>query len=518
MQSCKPHPNVLIICADEMRADHMACAGNPVVRTPHLDRLARRGTLFQQAHVNNPICMPARATMFTGLLPRDHGVRINGQSLRRDIPVLPDIFRRAGYRTHAAGKLHLTPWVPMVEPPDIQAFPECMDYWTKGIIREFPTPYYGFQSVDFVGGHTAYAYGPYLDWLRQKGGDPRQLQPAAGRPSATGAPLCYTMALPEEFHYNRFIADSTIRLITESAGENTPPFFAWCSFPDPHMPVAPPEPYASLYDPRSVPAPAVREGELDELPPIYRRIRSGAVKPYEVNNAGVTPDQWRELIAGTYGMITHMDAEIGRVLDALEQTGQLENTVIVFTADHGDMMGDHGLLWKAFYTFRGCVRIPLLVAAPGMPGGRAEPALVSQVDLLPSMLDLCGIPLPGSDWVSRKTPFAWGTQQPLRLFPGRSWKPLLNGAAAAIRDAVVIENDDPSTGFRVRSLVTPTHRLTLYPGTEDGELFDRSDDPDELRNLWHRPERAALKQTLIRRLLDAYSLETPLYPIPPWNS
>ena len=150
MDSVADRPNVLIFCVDQMRADHMGCAGNAVVRTPNLDRLAAMGTRFSRAYCNNPICMPARASMFTGMLPRDHGLRVNGQALRRDLPVLPGILSEAGYRTHAAGKLHLTPWVPMVWPPDPEKYPECLDYWGDGHIQKFPEPYYGFQTVDYV--------------------------------------------------------------------------------------------------------------------------------------------------------------------------------------------------------------------------------------------------------------------------------------------------------------------------------------------------------------------------------
>ena len=149
-------PNVLIFCVDEMRADHLGSAGNPIVQTPNLDRLAAQGVFFRRSYCNNPICMPARATMFTGLLPRDHGVRINGQALRQDLPTLPSILANAGYLTHAAGKLHLTPWVPMVQPPQPQTYPECLAYWQGGIMAKFPTPYYGFQTVDYVDGHTSY--------------------------------------------------------------------------------------------------------------------------------------------------------------------------------------------------------------------------------------------------------------------------------------------------------------------------------------------------------------------------
>ena len=500
-----------------MRADHMACAGNPVVHTPALDRIAARGTTFPGAHCNNPICMPARASMLTGLLPRDHGLCVNGQSLRRDLPVLPQLLADAGYATHAGGKLHLTPWVPGVEPPDTDRYPECLACWQRGDIAVFPEPYYGFQSVDFVGGHVSFVYGPYIEWLRSRGGDPALLTPAYALAKPTGAPSCFKAALPEDLHYNRYIADSAIRLIDGSAAGDRP-FFAWCSFPDPHMPCAPPRPYCDMYDPADVPPPVSRDGELDDLPPVYRRVLSGATRPNGIDNRGVTEAHWREMIALTYGMVTHVDTEVGRVLDALERAGQADRTVIIFISDHGDMMGDHGLLWKAFYTFRGCIRIPFIVSAPGYPGGRTSPALVSQVDLLPSVLDLCGVDMPGSDWSARETPYARGSEQALSPYPGRSWRGLLEDPAGRIRDSVVIENDDPTSGYRVRALVTESHRLSVYPGTGEGELFDLGRDPHELRNLWYDPAHSELRSGLTAQLLDAYSRDTPLHPIPSWNA
>lgn len=510
-----PRTNILIFCVDEMRADHLGCAGNRVVRTPNLDRLAADGTLFTRSYCNNPICMPARSTMFTGLLPRDHGVRINGQALRRDLPTLPGILAQAGYRTHAVGKLHLTPWVPQVEPPDPARCPECMSYWQRGELAKMPTPYYGFQTVDLVGGHTAYAYGDYIDWLRQHGGDPEDLQPHRGKPTRHGAPSCYTMALSPELHYNRFIADRTIAHM-EAAAAASEPFFLWCSFPDPHCPVAPPEPYASMYRSSRVALPHRRKGEVAGLPPWYADVLSGKLKPNGVDSSGVTDAQWREIIAGTYGMISHIDAEIGRVLGALAVTGLDEDTVVVFLSDHGDMMGDHGLLWKAYYTFDGCIRIPTIVRSPGAIEGQVCDALVSQLDLMPSILDICGVGLPGSDWESRETPFERGSIQPLRNYPGHSWRGIVEGWQDTIRDHVVVENDDPTTGLRPRTLVTPEYRLTVYPGTPYGELCQLATDPHELENLWDR--KPHLRQELVGQLLSAYAEDTPLYPIPPWNS
>lgn len=512
-----PRPNVLIFCVDEMRADHLGCAGNPIVQTPHLDNLAARGVLFSRSYVNNPICMPARSTMFTGLLPRDHGVRVNGQALRQDLPTLPGVLAQAGYRTHAAGKLHLTPWVPMVEPPRPDLYPECLAYWRDGVIQIFPEPYYGFQTVDFVGGHVSYAYGEYIAWLKAQGGDPSLLTPERALEPPSGAPGCYKLALPQELHYNRYIADSSIRLIQECA-RSRQPFFAWCSFPDPHVPVAPPKPYCDLYDPRQIPLPARRVGEEADLPPYYAQVLAGKLRPNGTDNRPIPDAHWQEMIALTYGMVTHIDAEIGRVLAALDAAGLRENTIVLFLSDHGDMMGDHGLLWKGPYTFQGCIRIPTIVAAPGMAGGRISEALIAQMDLMPSLLDLCGVPMPGSDWAAKPTTFERGSVQPLAPYPGRSWREILEGKTERTRETVVIENDDPTMGFRVRCLVTERYRLTVYPGTPHGELFDLLADPHELYNLWNRPEAQGLQQELIARLLHDYSLETPYHPIPPWNS
>ena len=157
-------PNVLIFCVDEMRADHLSPMGNGIVRTPNLERIAARGTTFTRGYCNNPICMPARSSMFTGMLPRDHGVRVNGQSLRREIPTLPGALATAGYRTHSAGKLHLTPWVPKTE-KHLPDHPESMAAWNDGAVKKIPVPYFGFQTVDFVGGHTAFIYGEYIEWF-----------------------------------------------------------------------------------------------------------------------------------------------------------------------------------------------------------------------------------------------------------------------------------------------------------------------------------------------------------------
>ncbi len=323
------------------------------------------------------------------------------------------------------------------------------------------------------------------------------------------------MAIQEEFHYNRYIADSSIAKINEN---HESPFFIWCSFPDPHAPCAPPKPYCDMYRPEDIPLPISREGELDDLPPFYQKVIDGELRPNGVDNRNIKPEHWQQLIAMTYGMITHLDAEIGRVLDALELSGKRDNTIIAFIADHGDMMGDHGLLWKSFYTFKGCSNIQFILSPPDGLKENINPHLISQIDLMPSILDLCNIPVPGSDWQEANTSYERGALVPLKTYPGKSAKEMLLHPNASIRDSVVIENDDPTMGFRVRCLVTENYRMAIYPETEHGELFDLLTDPDDCHNLWYKKDYQAIKNELILKLLNDYSKETPLYPIPVSNS
>jgi len=187
-----------------------------------------------------------------------------------------------------------------------------------------------------------------------------------------------------------------------------------------------------MYGPQDIPPPPRRKGKVEDIPPYYSKIFSGEIKPNGNNNTNISDAYWQEMIALTYGMVTHIDEEIGRVLALLDKMGLKENTLIIFLADHGDMMGDHGLLWKGPYTFGGCINIPTIVSAPGIDGkGVVSNALISQIDLLPSVLGFCKIPMPGDGWKKVETPFERGSMIPLHICPGRSWLPLLKKKGAA---------------------------------------------------------------------------------------
>jgi arylsulfatase A-like enzyme len=496
-------PNILCFITDQQRADHLGCAGNPVLHTPVLDRLAASGVRLERAYASNPLCMPVRATLFTGLTPRGHGVRTNGIPLRRDLPTLAGALAAAGYRTHAAGKLHLTPWWPQhgQDPATLNegAFAECGALWASGQIRGLPAPYYGFQGIDLAGGHGDYFWGDYAAWLETEHPGALSLyQPGAALRPRTGADQSWVSAMPAAWHHSTWIAGRAIDFLRRQAAGDAP-FFLWCSFPDPHHPFCPPEPYAARYDPASIPLPPRRAGELDDLPPHFRASYEGDVQVSgRQKRMQMPPEHLREIIAHTYGMVALLDEQIGRVLAALDELGLQRDTIVVFLSDHGDLLGDHGLINKGPFHLEGLLRVPMIWSWPGhFAPGATSAALVSSIDFAPTVLDLCGVPVPEGPLPPRVE-----APQQLPPWPGRSLAPVLRGEVQGIHEAVLVENDEDYLGLRLRTLVTPRIKLTAYPGQPYGELFDLQEDPHELHNRWSDPAYARLRDELRLQLLD----------------
>jgi arylsulfatase A-like enzyme len=496
-------PNVLCLVTDQHRHDHLGCAGNPIIQTPNLDRLATSGIRFDRCYVNNPVCMPSRSTMWTGLAPRSHGVRCNGIPLNPRIPTIVDALADAGYRTHGVGKFHLSPFhisngadPAALDPTD---WPEGKEMWVGGHINALPTPYYGLHSAEFCGGHGDFIWGDYRCWLMTEA--PRVLERIGAWVASVGREDWESMGpshLPVDLHHSHWVADRTIEFL-KGQSDSGQPFFCWCSFPDPHHPYHAPEPYHSMYDPQDMPIPARREGELVDLPPHYNRIQHEHLRVEGVNGPITrfyhhTP----EIAARTYGMVSNVDANIGRVLDTLDALGLRENTLIVYLSDHGDLMGDHWLQQKGPFHYQGLIRVPFIWSWPGhIEVATVKANLVSMLDFAPTILDLCGVSIP--EGPRPEEPFL-----PLELppWPGNSLRPLLEGRAEVVRDAALVEQDDDRLGLRLRTLVTERYRLTWYSSQPYGELFDLQEDPHELFNLWDEPQSRTLRDQLVAHLLD----------------
>jgi len=478
-----PVKSVLLFLTDQQRKDSIGAYGNPRIRTPHLDRLAREGVRFERAYTTNPFCCPARASILTGLYPRTHGVWHNGIQFDAVAPpTLGDLLQEQGYRTGSVGKVHLNAWFGPHPPTGYQ---ESQDYWARHPeLAGWHGPYCGFQEVELVIGHVHYSVrgGHYAAWLAQEFPEGRDLLQRQRALRDLGYVDCWWNAIPDAYHYNTWIADRTIALIDRFAGG---PFFIHCSFPDPHHPFSACQPYASLYDPADMPDPLPASlEELEHLPPHYRAMHLGEPsefpswrpRPFAREIAGAP---LREIMAQTYGMVTHVDRCIGRILDHLEARGLLDETLIIFTADHGEMLGDHGFLFKGPWFYQSLLNVPLLIRCPGgMPGVRQE--LVGHVDLVPTALDCLGLEVP-------------------EYLPGHSLKGHLHGRPAFIRDAVLTEFRPDGKNMKV--LHTPDWKYVYYHGAPYGELFNLREDPQERRNLFDDPACAGVRRELHDRLL-----------------
>ncbi|MFW5802511.1 MAG: sulfatase [Verrucomicrobiota bacterium] len=367
-------PNILLISADQMRWDCLGAAGNPAIQTPNLDRLSRRGVLFRNGFTPDPICVPARASIMTGNYPHVcTGSKKNGGRIRDDQPLLTETLKAVGYHTYALGKLHFVPYSPPGEPRLVHGFQHVKLTESGRILKQFDPKGNQRGLEDYIDYLADVGWGGYS---RAHGIGNNDVRPCRS-------------PLPPEHHVDHWIADCTIDAIdehrTERAGQ---PFFMWMSSPKPHSPYDPPKGYDDIYDPREIPAPFGWgengvEQQLSSKDPAIDKTR------FTHGVDSVSPQAWQVVRAYYYGCITFLDAQIGRVLDHLERTGLLDDTLILFTADHGDLTGDFGSCFKTCHC-SGSVRVPFLAAGPGVCQGEVSDALVGLQDILPTFAAVAG--------------------------------------------------------------------------------------------------------------------------------
>ena len=491
--------NILLITSDQQ---HWCTLGhlNPEVKTPNLDRLAARGTTYCRSYTVNPTCTPTRATLITGQYPSQHGAWALGTKLPDNAHTIGDDLQEAGYRTALIGKAHFQQVLDHPRFRSIESNPHQQDLeWWK----EFNGPFYGFDYVELARNHAdEYHVGQhYALWMEKKGfTDWRQ---CFWPPAGTAERQYGTWNMPEEYHYDAWIAERTNAKMAEYA-ENGENFMLWASFLDPHPPYLAPEPWATMYDPDRLTVPEITPGEHDRNPPHFQLTQEEKpdFAPWQEPGGHVMHGFHSHLrdragrardMAIYYGMISLMDKYIGKILGQLEALGLTENTLVVFTSDHGNLFGQHGLTAKGAFLYEDMIRVPLIVSMPGtVPAGVTSPALQSLVDLPVTFLSAAEVAVP-------------------RTMTGVDQKQVWYGQSASARDHVIVENRHQPTTIHQRTYVNERYKLTVYYNREYGELFDLQEDPGEQHNLWADPAAADLKCRLLLKLIHAELGKEPIW-------
>ncbi len=527
-------PNFLFFITDQQRWDHVGYAGNRVLRTPFIDSIAEGGSWLSRFYVSSPTCMSNRAAFMTGRIPRVNGVRYNGIPLDLDSVTFVDLLLAAGYRTALIGKSHLQGMISepakvpreafadelRAPPPDLA---EAMrsrhsrdDYSAEmslGLVQperkaEIRTPYYGFEDVALCLGHGDLVTGHYSEWLDRKAPG-LNLQPGlagARAVSDVGAAQVYQTAIPESLYPTRFVEEETVEWLERHASGGGAPFFLQCSFPDPHHPFTPPGQYYSMYDPDEVePPPSFFSPTREATPPqalLWDEFARGVESTRWTFPFVTGEPQARDMVAKTYGQITMIDDAVGNVLESLERLGLAGNTVVCFLSDHGEYLGDHGLMLKGPMQYQSVVRTPFVWRDPDPRFNRGR------IDELGSTVDLA------------RTVLARAGLRPYNGIQGIDLCPLFRGKGA-IRDHVLVEYTTQYPYLGLDDLVTVTTlidrrwRLSVWQNRDWGELYDLASDPHELANLWDDPATATVKEGLLLKTVHALQdhADTSPYPL-----
>ena len=472
--------NVLVLMSDEQRWDTLGCNDNPAARTPHLDRLAERSTVFDGCYTPFPLCCPSRTSMWTGLMPRQHHVLGNWRAVRPDLREggLGRAFREAGYHTIYNGKWHVPG-----STPQRMGFAEC---------SAIPAVLHGQDRGRYI--------QPYRDHVAGRGyqlvdGNIENLTPAdvaslhdPGTPHRATAEIRLQDFL-EIWQTERFLRSY------DSRPADTP-WFAVCSYNAPHFPMVVPRPYDRLIDRERVRLPVSFSTGPETKP------REVAESMYATKYADLDESGWVELVAHYLGLCALVDTQVGRILDHLRKNGDLERTIVVFTSDHGDMMGAHRLMEKGHLLhYEEALRIPLLISHPHVRDATRNENLVSVVDFAPSLAELAGVP--------------WRTETVGMSFAGMVGR----SSASPTRDHVTAETVlyqmrseahgeyvDPSTWNAERDAINLSVRTGryryIYRSRDIDELYDHTVDPAEQRNRAAEPLLAGVRTELRSLLAD----------------
>lgn len=442
-------PNILFVMVDEMRFDAMGCAGHSIVKTPHLDRLAGEGVRFASSYVASPVCSPSRACAFTGRYAHVHGVETNGVPARQGEIFLPSVLRHHGYHTAIAGKLHYTP----------TRFDYGFDqFWSFS--AEGPTPEIGYSA-----------------YLRKKHGTPNKWPKKAGTMPWPNDPLGRDVGefpYPEADFETDWLTARSVEYLRSRKGKQQP-WFLFTSFLKPHSPSVEPEPWFSMYEAGKMAVPKL---------PADAKAKRAAQKERSKRQYVDDPEMMRVMTAKYYGAISHVDHHVGELLGEVEKLGMAQNTIVLFTADHGNMLGEKGRWFKGVQ-YDGSARVPLIWRGRQggkENGGRVVKETVENTDLMPTILEAAGLPVP--------TGVQGRSFLKLARTGDATWK---NRAFSQLRGGMYLEG--------------PWKLIdNSLEGSGPFELYNLANDAKEERNL---AEKEAGRVTAMRKRLAEWRAERP---------
>jgi choline-sulfatase len=446
-------PNILLIMSDEHGPMFSGCYGHPLIETPALDALARRGVLFEHAYCNVPLCVPSRMSFMTGRYVHHIGTWDNSSPLPSDAVTWAHCLAAAGYEVVLDGKMHF------IGPDQLHGF-----------ARQIGVDLHAQQH---------HALANWDAWPR------KAAQPWPGvRRAGPGT--------TREIEVDDLVAERALEFLRDPARRARP--WALCvGFIAPHFPFVVPEPYFSRYYPERADLPDLPPGHLERLPPAARRLQEA------LGTTGYSEDEIRRARAAYYGLITYLDDKIRCLLACLEEQGLAEQTVVIYTSDHGELAGEHGL-WRKMSFYEQSARVPLIVSWPGVfPAGVRRREVVSLVDLTATLLDLAA---------------AWPPEvvQGVPALDGESLLPLLTaGPAEPVpwKDEAFCELEAHGTDRPLAMLRRGRWKLCYAPGAHPSEppeleLYDLEGDPGEFENLAGKPELAHVQRDLLARLLQEW--------------
>ena len=511
----------MFITSDQHRWD---CFGfeHRKVQTPNLDKLASGGVRFTNCITPNAVCQPARASILTGLLPLSHGVIDNGIDLPNEMGELGFARQLAnsGYETALIGKAHFTSKATFKP----TGTPECQ-FSSANYEPDWFGPYMGFDHVELmVMGHFQRRLAPghkfllpfeppngqhFERWFHSRGGvgEARRLWENSSDNQGLLAAQTWNSSLPEEWHTSTWVADRTIKFLETSISKEDP-FCIWASFPDPHHPFDCPAPWNKMYDPNDVDIPKFRYRDFDKRPWWHQKLYGNdqEINPNEYTNkklgkvariSAQTDDQLRHMTSNYFGMISLLDHNVGRILGALKKSELDRDTIVVFTSDHGELLGDHGLILKGPTLYEGLTKVGLIFNGPNIAANQIVDQPVSTVDLASTFYDFCGI----------------NNQFNIQ---SRSLRKLIESKQET-RDVAYNEwrtgSDRYNLMLDLRLVRTKKYKATFELESGDGEMYDLQEDPSEMNNLYndlgYKKIKRELREMMLERPGDILDTELP---------